>query len=339
MNHHVMFHLSRAGAIILAVLLVVSVAGCEEGGAFTSALDAVDDHRGELEEQSVQASDYFVLNAGYGVRYSVTDPDANSGQLMTVWMVNQQDLSRGRGVISFFPTQEITNRGPESALLFSPQLSGGAYWGFFGGMPVRNTANFVRLITVVPDTIIAGTQLAEPGRPVLEYFIEESAVVGGITYQDVVLINATVDDALAEEIGGTNPEYFAGSGFARLAPGVGLVELVYNRANGQTLRIELGDTDQFSPVIVSGTVDDGANVLPSVFVGIDAEVDVDELLATPQTDASGAFQVSLYGPSAHMWIGNDDNDDGYLSFDDGIYHEEFIPDTSNATGITITVGP
>ncbi|HKK48507.1 MAG TPA: hypothetical protein VJ932_05390 [Alkalispirochaeta sp.] len=299
----------------------------------------IPDRRGELEEQSVQASDYFVLNAGYGVRYSVTDPDANNGQIMTVWMVNQQDLSQGRGVVSFFPTQEIADRGPDSALLFSPELSGGAYWGFFGGMPVRNTANFVRLITVVPDTIIAGSQLTETRRPALEYRLEESAVVGSTTYQDVVLINATVDNALAEEIGGTNPEYFAGSGFARLAPGIGLVELVYNRNNGQTVRIEIQDTFQFSQVFVSGTVEDGPNVLQSVFVGIDAEVGVDELLETPQTDSSGNFQLPMYGPIARLWVGNDDNDDGYLNSDDGVYHEAFIPDTSIATGITIAVGP
>ncbi len=294
------------------------------------------------------AADFFNLDAGFGVKYKVTDTyvysddsQTNSGSPFNVWVVNQTPISTGdeffSGIITVMPETEIS-KGPYSALIFSTSLDGSSgVWGFGGGMPASGQAQMLRYMTAVDATIIDGVVLTDPENGVVYAWSYGGERTVGGNPVDTVRIDVSIDQSSAEQLAGSNPaEYYEGEGYVILAPDVGPVELQFDRTNGTSLSFDRLEHGIQSRHTLSGTLDDSTyDVANSTYyVHLDTVVGefnpgtgvVSDPLPGATADANGEFSLDVYGPVARLYVGLDRNSDGLM--DVPLPGVEFVPDTS-----------
>lgn len=309
-------------------------------------------------EVRYQASDYFALDPGSRISYTITDQlefqledgttvNVNDGNAFVADLVTQNDLSDGSGAASgLIPLTPETDfsQGPESALRFNREIDSGKYWGFEGGAPSRGTGNYLWLLGILPTEVTEGARETGPlGRAFTWSYngtvTMQDATGQDVTFDDTLRVDVTIDATAAQNFPSSDPlgaDYWEGSGYAVFARGVGVVEISYDRANLGNISIEYRDHGTLSQTTISGTVkDENGNGLEGYHVELDQDVSTDDGLEGAVTNGSGEFNLSVYGNYAYLFVGDDSDSDGKLEKSDIAYTEQHV-DTSGGS-VTIVV--
>lgn len=269
-------------------------------------------HDGQIEGPTAEATvtivaehsslDYFKTEEGHGIRYHVTD-DYKSLDCY-VWTVSQHvDREKADADFLFTLVKEGCGGGHygNSAISgrFTRNILGMDLTFFNHGGPVSNQSNFYWRFQI-PSFFDSGDDWAYVDR---QYSVEHitTYIMNGTTFDDCIKI--TIDASQDEN------DYLRGSGYYVLARDIGIVEIVFNRASGESCRYEYVEHRQLTshtltgkvvsvqqaPIVQISTLDWGGRSIP---------------------DSDGNFSLHVYGPDVVIWIGFDGDDDGTFDFDD-----------------------
>lgn len=284
---------------------------------------------------------YVNTTPGFGIKYHVTDTDGD--RTADVWAVYQAVPLQVSTDYEYMAT--LTEAGPESNDYRNSTLGGrikdvGGVECFVyqTGMGVGNQAHFYRDFPV-PVEPVAGQVIEDEWMGTSTVSVAGSVSVAGTPFANCIRIDRVADVA--------GEDYTNGTGYAVLAPGIGIVKIEFTRAESgesyanTTVTYEYVEHTTFEPNSISGTVTtDGATPAENAYVQIASGV----LDPASHADATGAFTLAgIYGPDVRLFVGYNGNDEHeqWLDFD---YPEEGYPKeyvlndvTGDVTGLQINL--
>jgi hypothetical protein len=273
--------------------------------------------------------DYFPIKEGRGILYHVTDSyddlDCN------VWVVSQYYETGKPDDLDFVFTliKEGTTGG-----FYAPSSLGGQtslpsgdklLTAFNNGDPASNQGKFYMNFQLpstfnIDDTWTFGTRIYKVYTIGAQKLQNEDLFYG---------VKVTVDDL-------SNPDpYLKGSGYFILADGIGIVELVFNRADGTNVLYEYVSRTKLVKHTISGTVNDNGVPVSGIIVAIS-----DAKWGTySETDSNGAFSIQAYGPDVVLRIWYDKNpQDDVCDSDDPNYPKQYcVHGDTNHGGLIIDI--
>lgn len=285
------------------------------------------------------AADYFDTTPGYGIQYHITDTYDDLDA--TVWAIHQSlaDSPSGRNY-DFFTT--LVTDTESSGNFSSSALAGyeehtspeGTFHWYNSGMRVRNQSNFFMMAMLPANFSVPESWSYDRGEYGLFFYSlreEGDYEAGGTLYPDCIKIEIQNDTS--------ENDYLKGRGYYIISPGVGIVELQFNRSDFTRLTFQILDTHTFSEAYtVSGTVEDNAG---DPVQGIKVQLAWRDFGLGSTTDSSGAFTAKAFGPNMQLYVGYDNNDDYDLDQDtpdENYPYEPVISDlTDDRSGVTITL--
>jgi hypothetical protein len=244
-------------------------------------------------------SDYFNITIGHGIKYRVTD----SGNSLdcTIWAVSR---TRNGSGFAF----GLTKNGNEEGS-FSNSWLGGKYVSEFGvymfnsGCPSDKQADLYFMFAL-PDFFDSGYQWEIYDK---EYMVEHIGEyhVNGISFSDCIKVSLGNSQ--------DSDEFLKGSGYFVLAQSLGIVQLVFNRDNGDTVLFEYLEHDQHILYTLSGTISSttGGSVEGLVVQISNCDNEVQSIVGV-----NGFFTINAFGPDVVIRVGYDDDGDGELDLDD-----------------------
>jgi hypothetical protein len=298
------------------------------------------------------AQNFVNTQAGFGIRYEIQDTWAgfetgqpNNGAPFYAWAVNQSQLNTTEtfgGYVTLIPETEFRHSA-DSALVFSGNADGNQeIWGFIGGMPTRNQGGFLADMVVMvremkegpAENSLSATDSPAPHGIEYSYSYGGGYSIGG-SELDTLRIDVTIDQAAAESLASGESQwihYHQGEGYVRLARGIGIVEVRFERDDGTSLSYDYVDHRVTPQHTVTGTlVDSNGKPASGYLVHQDLIVGTFQGQSDPlpgdTTDANGSFAVDAYGPVARLYVGTDDDGDGVFSGSE-LKTEVFVSDTT-----------
>ena len=244
-------------------------------------------------------SDYFNITIGHGIKYQVTD----SGNSLdcSIWAV-----SRPRNGSEF--AFSLTRNGNEEASFRNSWL-GGEYVSEFGAYmfnsecPSDNQADLYFMFALA-DFFDSGYQWVIYDK---EYMVEHIGEyhVNGSSFNNCIKVS--VDNSQDSD------EFLKGNGYFVLAQSIGIVQLVFNRDNGDTVLFEYLEHDQQILYTLSGTISSttGGSVEGLVVQISNCDNEVQSIV-----DVNGFFTITAFGPDVVIRVGYDDDGNGELDPDD-----------------------
>ncbi len=146
------------------------------------------------------------------------------------------------------------------------------YYG--AGVPAGNQAHYPRILAALPATFSGG-----------ESFTVDWNVYGPVDY--------------------------TGSGYAILAPGVGIVESSFTRGDGSLNSYVYQETQDFVLNTISGTVTTDGEAAAGYVIALRTF----NITSWDVTDSSGNFSLEAYGPDVPVFIGVDNDGDSSIDYD------------------------
>jgi len=336
-NQGILFSLGIAWLITSAVFLYT---GCIMSGISIAReqglLEDEEEDQGETppttngETGDYSAADYFNTPPGYGIQYHITDTYDDLDA--TVWAVHQSlaDSPSGRNY-DFFTT--LVADTESSGTFASSALAGykehtsseGTFHWYNSGMRVRNQSNFFRMAMLPTDFSIPESwsyDREEDGLFLYSVKEEGDYEVGGTLYPDCIKIEIQNDTS--------ENEYLKGRGYYIISPGVGIVELLFNRSDFTRVTFQIIDRRTFSEAYtVDGTVEDNAG---TPVQGVKVQLAWRDFGLGSTTGSSGTFTAKAFGPNMQLYVGYDNNDDYDLDDNTPDANYPYEPVISNLTG-------
>lgn len=293
--------------VIATLLAAFLVLGCE-------GLNTGDDSAATR----LTGADFFPSTPGTGVRYQCADDYLGREFEGSLWAVAQPvdvepSLDRSYNLI-----QTFTDDGGGTGQYISSTLaaadrtfSDGLDLFFYGaGVSVGNQANYPRLLAALPSSFSGGERFSVEWNQYgsVEYTVTllGEHTVGGKTFQGTVRVEATVPAP-----DGDDP-YFKGSGYAILAPGVGIVESSFTRQDGTVNSYAYQEEQEFGRNTISGTVTtDGVTAAAGYVVALSTF----NITSWDVTDSNGDFSLEAYGPDVRLYLGKDEDGDSSIDYD------------------------
>ena len=247
----------------------------------------------------IYADDYFVRTEGHGIKYHITDTQGG-GYSDYAWAVSQYtDDSIGFVFTLIGDTTENSIGG-----LDARTYDGRTLVAMIGG-DLRNQGLFFYKLSMPTETFSTDTWTYFGGTAYWLEMVGETTV-GGTAFENCIKIY--IDDSA------NTAEYLRGSGHFILAPGIGIVELVFTRSvGGSQVKFEYVEHRQFTRNTISGTI--SLDAVPAV--GKIVQIHTVNWGTRALTDSLGRFSIQAYGPDIVLRIGDDSDDDGALDVIDG----------------------
>jgi hypothetical protein len=259
------------------------------------------------------ATDYINTNPGFGIRYFISDNHTMSFSSYA-WAVSQNFITGLPYSLDFGFTLNRENSG-----FFSNSLSGMLNMPFNGdnylmlnsGAPSMNQGNFFMNL-MVPSTFQSGMTWTLGTRT---YTIAnpENVTIGSNTFNNCQRINIVDTNANS---------YLNGNGYFLLAEGIGIVKLVFTRADSSQVVYTYDSHSQLTLHTLSGNVYSSSGV-PAV--GKHIQISNGNWGIRSTTDATGYFSLQCYGPDIVLRIGDDTDSNNYL---DGMPKEYWVNNIS-----------
>lgn len=313
------------------------ITGLKENRLYTFIVKSVDFAGNQSSGATISAtpyssasSDYFPINEGYGIKYHLTDDYLE--QECDIWAVSQYCETEKPYEIDFVFT--LIQEGKPVSHFFSSTLGGRVshplydiiYTLFTQGSGSDPTSN-AYLNFKLPQQFNSG-DLWEIGDKT--YSVEQigAMTVGGTVFNDCIRIK--IDDSYNNA-----GELYRGTGFFILARNVGIVQIVFNRTNGQNISYEYIECKQFAKYTVSGTI--FRKLVP--VEGLIVQIAYANWGTRAVTDTNGSFSISFYGPDIVFRIGYDVKNDDVLDFDVSGWPKSYILNnvSGNISGLNINL--
>lgn len=302
-------------AVVALVLVVIAIScgqtGESQNGADTVALEkevaslqneldelrervavpetAVDEVAANNREQTLSIShEYFPTTPGHYALYSMSD-GYNELDNCSVEVVFQH-AEQGK----FFTT--LTKIGTTGGY-FRESAIGGRQDNerliYYAGYPAGNQANFWYRLLVLPLDLIDGGTWQKGSISYQSKFVGDIQV-GSTTYEDCFKIEIDNNNSIEE--------FFRGEGEVYLSRGIGIVEYVFRRTNGETFTAQIMEHGDYLPTAVSGTLTlDGERSAEGYMVSI-ANGSFHSLSAAV-IPSDGSFALELFGRSLLLRYG------------------------------------
>ncbi len=296
-----------------------------DGDAFAAKLDSDGNFT-----PSHESLDYFKISEGHGIKYHVTD-DYNSLDC-NVWAASQYAESGKPHDIDFVFT--LVKSGEEGGYFRNSSLGGEVSRNvdgknltlLYAGFPSGNQANFY-LNFSLPRFFDSGDAWTIGNR---EHGVEHigAYTVNGAYFGDCIRV--AIDDS------SNTADYLRGVGYFVLARDVGIVELVFDRANGDSVLYEYVEHGSLTRHTLSGTV--CADSVP--VEGIVVQLSNANWGTRSVTDSSGTFSIQAYGPDVILRVGYDEDGDDVFEFDDSYPRRHCVNNiTSDIAGLCLDLRP
>ena len=319
--------------VIATLLAAFLVLGCD------GLNNASDDDNGAT---ILAGADFFPSTPGYGVRYRCTDTHSTRNFDGDVWAVAQKEevdpaLDRSYGLIQTFTDIGSGTGSYTSSTMAAAErtFTDGLSLFYYGaGVPVGNQAHYPRILAALPATFSGGVTFTVDWNlyGAVDYTVTllGEYTADGTTFQGTVRVDA---DVPAPD--GDDP-YYTGSGYAILAPGVGIVESSFTRDDGSMNSYVYQETQNLGLNTISGTVTtDGTTPAEDYVIAMSTY----NITSWDVADSSGNFSFEAYGPDVPVFIGKDDDGDSSIDYDNPTsdYPKRYtIPNiTGDTTGVTI----
>ncbi|KXA94598.1 hypothetical protein AKJ65_03985 [candidate division MSBL1 archaeon SCGC-AAA259E19] len=240
-------------------------------------------------EHLFSADDYYLFNPGRYVQYSVSESEGNLDAVMEVAC---QDSSTG---IHYITLTQIGEEGGywRNSAIFREKRNDKIVW--LAGCPVGNQSHFFAMLLTMPSTFQDEDSWVGSWHGESDYTVNwiGTHTVNGVEYDNCIRI--TISRTKSES------EYLRGEGQVYLSKGIGVVEYIFQRTNGNVFTARILESGRLSPVTISGKViQDGSPVegygVSTSFCGLDK-------INSFATDSEGNFSFDIYGHSIVLRYG------------------------------------
>ena len=281
-------------------------------------------------QATAQSTDYFKYNEGHGIRYHVTDEDGSFD--VNAWAVSQyheNDKSHNLDFVFTLNRESAGNLDNSLGGKLNQNIDGVGLTRFQSGYPCGNQGNFYMNFSL-PNSFYSGMQWSLSWGPIA-YSVEYvgSQTINGTTFPDSIKVY--IDDS------SNDSDYLKGTGYFILAKDIGIVQIVFNRTNGNTVQFDYMTHGQLTKHVISGIVEVTSG---NAAVGKIVQISNGNWGIRSVTAADGSFSIEAYGPDIMLRIGDDTNNDDVLDFDPEMPKQVWVNDiTSNVTVPTIVLTP
>ena len=291
-----------------------------------------------LDYYDFPASDYVNLTPGHGVKYTVVDEHAYGQDSFAtdVWVVAQAVPSQVAGRFEYLVS--VTQSGTTGDVFKNSLLGGrtedvgGGDAYAYGTAKNATRAKFYQNF-IVPLSMEDGEVVTDSSWGTYTISDGGSVTVGAQTFNNCIRIDIDRPDI-------DDRKYTNGSGYAILAPEIGIVKIEFTRGaeldpisaaagddyTNTTITFTYIEHTTFELNSISGTLTtNGTNPAPDVYVQL-----ADEIFNTSViSDSSGNYTLTnTYGPDLQLYFGYDGNDalGGVMDSDypDSTYPKEYV---------------
>jgi hypothetical protein len=279
---------------------------------------------------SAQSTDYFKYSEGHGIRYHVTDEEG--GFDVNAWAVSQYHENDNSHDLDFVFTLNRESAGNLDNSLggkLNQNIDGVGLTRFQSGYPCGNQGNFYMNFSL-PNSFYSGMQWSLSWGPIA-YSVEYvgSQTINGTTFPDTIKVY--IDDS------SNDSDYLKGTGYFTLAKDIGIVQIVFNRTNGNTVQFDYMTHGQLTKHVISGIVEVTSG---NAAVGKVVQISNGNWGIRSVTAVDGSFSLEAYGPDIMLRIGDDTDNNDILDFVPEMPKQVWVNDiTSNVTGVSIVLNP
>ena len=256
--------------------------------------------------------DYLNLTVGHGIKYHVTDDDGSLN--CNVWAVsrptNNGDFTFTTHNNSDFAFTLTETESDE--LHFRNSWLRGAYFSDFdayifdSGCPAGNQAIYYSMFTLLKE-FDSGNHWTVLDK---EYGVEDIGEysINGTSFSNCIRVTVSNSHDASDNLNG--------NGHFILAKGIGIVQMVFNRENGDNILFEYLDHGQQTLHTIAGTI---SSTTGGSVEGLVVQLSDCDNAVKSAVDSSGAFTLNAFGPDVVLRVGYDNDNDG--EFD-----PEYYPD-------------